>query len=133
MLSYWLLRFPGHWWLLVPLWRRFIGRPILRPAKEPPLPQIQHPAGHPPPAFTTGYEGTSFSFNAGYGFDAELYPDERTELTDPFARQRATIGLGYAMTRTASPSFDVSYTTSNRPSDLVEDTGLELGRRNSQS
>ena len=24
-----------------------IGRPILRPAKEPPLPQIQHPAGHP--------------------------------------------------------------------------------------
>ncbi len=29
------------------LWRRFIDRPILRPAKEPPLPQIQHPAGHP--------------------------------------------------------------------------------------
>ena len=85
------------------------------------------------PAFTTGYGGTSFSFNAGYGFDAELYPDERTELTDPFARQRATIGLGYAMTRTASLSFNASYTTSNRPSDLVEDTGLELGRRNSQS
>ena len=37
------------------------------------------------------------------------------------------------MTRTASLSFDASYTTSNRPSDLVEDTGLELGRRNSQS
>ena len=26
----------------------WFGRPILRPAKEPPLPQIQHPAGHPP-------------------------------------------------------------------------------------
>ena len=25
----------------------WFGRPILRPAKEPPLPQIQHPAGHP--------------------------------------------------------------------------------------
>ena len=24
-----------------------VCRPILRPAKEPPLPQIQHPAGHP--------------------------------------------------------------------------------------
>ena len=24
-----------------------IGRPIFRPAKEPPLPQIQHSAGHP--------------------------------------------------------------------------------------
>jgi len=30
-----------------PLWRRLFGRPILRPTKEPPLPQIQHPAGHP--------------------------------------------------------------------------------------
>ena len=28
-----------------PLWRRLFGRPILRPTKEPPLPQIQHPAG----------------------------------------------------------------------------------------
>ena len=26
----------------------WFGRPILRPAKDPPLPQIQHPAGHPP-------------------------------------------------------------------------------------
>ena len=25
-----------------------MARPILRPAKEPPLPKIQHPAGHPP-------------------------------------------------------------------------------------
>ena len=24
-----------------------MARPILRPAKEPPLPKIQHPAGHP--------------------------------------------------------------------------------------
>jgi len=85
------------------------------------------------PAFASGYESTSFSFNAGYGFDSELYPDERSELTDAFASQRANIGLGYAMTRTASISFDASYRTSNRPSDLVEDTGLELGRRNSES
>ena len=28
-----------------------MARPILRPAKEPPLPQIQHPAGHPLLAF----------------------------------------------------------------------------------
>ena len=35
------------------------------------------------PAFATGYQGTSFNFNAGYGFDAELYPDERTERGCP--------------------------------------------------
>ena len=32
----------------------WFGRPILRPAKEPPLPQIQHPAGHPLLIFQKG-------------------------------------------------------------------------------
>ena len=33
-----------------------MARPILRPAKEPPLPKIQHPAGHPPGRGLDSYE-----------------------------------------------------------------------------
>ena len=38
-----------------------MARPILRPAKEPPLPKIQHPAGHPRPE-CTGEQTLSLSF-----------------------------------------------------------------------
>ena len=85
------------------------------------------------PRIATVYDGSSLAFNAGYSFDAELYPDERSELTDAFARQLATVGFTYRMTRSASLSMDANYRMSNRPSDLVADTGLDLGRRRSES
>ena len=43
----------------------WFGRPILRPAKEPPLPQIQHPAGHPPRVYYWIKQGFSRWENNG--------------------------------------------------------------------
>lgn len=65
---------------------------------------------------------------AAYGFEAEAYP-EYPELNDTFARQRASAGVNYRHRRTTASlggGFDQSHTAS----DLIEEAGLQLGRRN---
>lgn len=68
------------------------------------------------------------ALSAAYGFDAEAYP-EYPELNDAFARQRASAGVNYRRRRTTVSTgggFDQSHTAS----DLIEEAGLQMGRRN---
>ena len=63
-----------------------VCRPILRPAKEPPLPQIQHPAGHPPLVFECANEGPPIA------------EDIAAHLFDPyFVSGEDGTGLGLAL------------------------------------
>ena len=48
-----------------------MAEPILRPAKEPPLPQIQHPAGHPHAKYIRGKDRV---FGVYINGDARAYP-----------------------------------------------------------
>ena len=77
-----------------------MARPILRPAKEPPLPKIQHPAGHPhiffgeptpglfafnrhqllPPVIFRGFDLGNNTVSNGESLELALYWDAQRQL-----------------------------------------------------
>ena len=59
-----------------------MARPILRPAKEPPLPKIQHPAGHPRVAAHGGQYGLHDKYDAGQDYDPNTFVDPEGFLAE---------------------------------------------------
>jgi len=78
------------------------------------------------------YKGAARTLQLGYSFEAEVFPQERDTLTQLFARQRASAGFRHGSPR-SRVALEAGYLSTLYPQELVVDTGLDLGRRPSQS
>ena len=85
----------------------WFGRPILRPAKEPPLPQIQHPAGHP--RERARYRSAYFldalhRATLGRGLALRAVDAERAFQTDPAHRAGEPTFVRLSLLRSSAPA-----------------------------
>jgi len=85
------------------------------------------------PGIEVQYRRRSRSFDAGYNFDAERYPEEFDALTKLFARQEAYGEYEAAVDRRSSIRLAGSFLSTTRPEEVLQDTGLLSTRRLSRS
>ena len=72
------------------------------------------------------------SFEAGYSFDAEKYTQSLAFAGGAFAKQRAFATLQSALGPRTSLTVDTSYLSTNRPEEVLEDSGIVASRRRAQ-
>jgi hypothetical protein len=79
------------------------------------------------PGVQVGYRSEPFTLLATSSVDSEIYA-RNSELDDVAVRKRATLDVKYLPFHLLTLGLDVSYFTTQTPSELVPTTGLQLGR-----
>lgn len=84
------------------------------------------------PALGLDFRATrDLTLSGSYSFDGEVYPNQ-PELDRFFMRQRANAGFVYRLSQRSSFNFGVLYAETHTSRDLLEDSGLDLGRRQTE-
>ncbi len=80
-----------------------------------------------------GYRGTPLTLSGSYSFDSEIFPDHVSRQTELFARQHASVAFSSLVTRHATFSLNAEYLNTRRTSEVLEETGLDMGRQRIES
>lgn len=80
------------------------------------------------PGLKAGFRSVPLTLEASSSFDAEVYA-KNPELSGAANRKRARLEFKYLPTPVATLGLGASYIETQTPTELLEETGVELGRR----